>query len=454
MKWLYHKRRIVWHNTEGISLMYDAVVFIVMVSLSGAILLPVLQGNIANQSSIETHREHVADETLNTYLVSRVDSFSYKVGGDIIDDIAGHLGIDNSSDGLYGSILNWLLAREQLHKTHAELIAEDLGCQFRLPLSLFGTNRFNIFTGDYDRQLKNETRRFFIDHLGEKYQYNLTALWHPIRGVPFGGELMLGDTPPATDSFVAHSCIMMPYSPVITINGTKIVFSKHWVKTELFYDVNLFGRSVIPELANISIILENYSANISSPFHDRGNATNATRENVSAFVYGFLIDGVWNETHCQVFPGVVNITLTYGFEKLEKTITEYLGGALNGDAVNNFTGDALGSVDAVFSGLNTSITNPLIQGFLEAVNESLVDMLGFPVGSISDALDYLKTMIKENVTVLVKSFLDPYLTFFVETVFNYLDEGLEFVDLLCDWLFDRLSISKADITLTIWEARG
>jgi len=138
--------------------MYDAVLFIVMVSLSGVVLLPALQSDIAIDTSIEKHREHVADEALNTFLVSRVDKFSYKMCGDIIDDAAKSIGINTSSEGLYSSILDWLLAREQIHKTHANLLAENLGCQFRLPFSVFGTNRFNIFTGDYDRQLKNETK--------------------------------------------------------------------------------------------------------------------------------------------------------------------------------------------------------------------------------------------------------------------------------------------------------
>jgi len=80
--------------------MYNAVLFIVMVSLSGVVLLPALQSDIAIDTSIEKHREHVADEALNTFLVSRVDKFSYKMCGDIIDDAAKSIGINTSSEGL------------------------------------------------------------------------------------------------------------------------------------------------------------------------------------------------------------------------------------------------------------------------------------------------------------------------------------------------------------------
>lgn len=142
------KKRTILRNKTAVSMMYDAVFFIVMVSLSGVVLMPALQSDVAVEGSIDKHREHLADEALNTLLVSRADKLSYKVGGDLIDDVAGSIGIDNSSDGLYGSILNWLLAREQLHKTYSNLISENLGCQIRLPFSVFGTNRFNVFTSD------------------------------------------------------------------------------------------------------------------------------------------------------------------------------------------------------------------------------------------------------------------------------------------------------------------
>ena len=180
----------------GISMMYDAVFFIIMVSLAGVILLPVLRTDIALESSVDKHREEIVDETLHTFLVTRADSFEYRFGGNLIDEIAGHIGIDNTSNGLYGSVTHWLLAHEQRHKTYATLLAEYLGCQFRLPFSFIGTNQINIFVGDFERQLSNETERFFSSLLGEKYRYNLSAWWHPVRGVPFGGEFSIGEHPP------------------------------------------------------------------------------------------------------------------------------------------------------------------------------------------------------------------------------------------------------------------
>ena len=64
------KKRIFIGNKSAVSMMYDAVFFVVMVSLSGVVLIPALQSDVAVEGSIDKHREHVADGALNTLLVS------------------------------------------------------------------------------------------------------------------------------------------------------------------------------------------------------------------------------------------------------------------------------------------------------------------------------------------------------------------------------------------------
>ncbi|MGF3584411.1 MAG: hypothetical protein ACQXXD_01670 [Thermoplasmatota archaeon] len=439
-------------NTHGVSSMYDAVLFIVMVSLSGVILLPALQSNVAVKTSVDKHREHVADQALNTFLVSRVDKFTYKFCGNIIDDVAGSIGIDNSSDGLYGLITNWILAREQIHKNYANLITEDLGCQLRLPFMVFGTNRFNIFTGDLDRQLINDTKKFFSDYLGDKYLFNFTAWWHPIKGVPLGGEIYIGDHPPKKDCYVSQTSIIMPYSPVVSVGNTSIVFTRHWLKKQLFTGLGEFGyeNSSIPAIKNIKKILTNYvTNNTSSPYHEIGNATNATYENVSNLVYGFLVYGISNETDDVIFPGIVNMSVTYFFDKLKNATIGFLE-----DAIKDFMGGALGSLDDLFFGLNSSIGNPIMQGIYDELNNSIHGLLSLPFGNLNEAFNILESAIKDNVTCVIKGFIDPYLSVFVENIFDLIDKGVDFAEMLTEWLFERISIDRAYVVLTIWEARG
>lgn len=190
------KRRIFFKNTFAISVMYDAVLFVVMVSLSGVVLIPALQNDIAVESSIKKHQEHTADEALNSLLVSRVDKFSYDLGGNVIHSIVGDLFEGND---IYNSLSSWLLGHEQLHKTYANLIADDLGCQF------------SVFTGEFDTNLKDNIKGFLSDYLGDRFNFKFTAIWRPVNGIKMG-ELVSGDDPPEVDCYVSKTNIVMPFN--------------------------------------------------------------------------------------------------------------------------------------------------------------------------------------------------------------------------------------------------
>ena len=434
-------------NIEGISVMYDAVLFIVMVSLSGVLLLPALRTPIATESSLDKNREQIVDEALHTYLVTRADFFDYKFSGNIIDDVAGHIGIDNTSDGLYGSLTQWLLGHEQCHKTYATLLAENLGCQFQVPFSFLGTNQLNIFVGNFERELKNDTECFFSTLVDEKYGYNLTAWWHPIKGVSFGGSFYAGSQIPPKDTYVAHSIMMMPFIPCIKFGNHTIVFTKHWLKHQLFSEDIGFGRSTIPEIANMTIIFENYT-NGYPPFDSKETAARATKENLSALVYGFLISGIVNECNVTVFPGIVNMSLSYGFQKLRNVTTYGLNKTLN-----ELFGESIRSVDQVFFGLNNSNTNPLSQSMLMQLTIALNKLLNGSFGSLDDVLDACESKIRQQISDLLRGVLDPLIDGFVNGIFECIETIKDFAEMLVDWFFDRISLDKAEVVLTIWVVR-
>jgi hypothetical protein len=418
-----------------------------MVSLSGMMLLPVFQSNIALEGSLDAHRENVVDDALRTFLVTRPDIFSYRFCGSLIDDVAGNLDIDNSSHGLYGCLTAWLLAHEQRHKTYATLLAEKLGCEFRLPFSVFGTNRLNIFTDDYDRQLKNETNSFFSSLFGDKYHYNLSAWWHPIKGISFGGEFSIGEQPPTKDCYVARSLIMMPYLPVLSFGNHTVVFTKQWLKHQLFHNDVGFGRSSIPAIDNLSIIFENYT-NRNPPFDVKENAQRATKENLSTLVYGFLIYGIINESNVTVFPGIVNMTLTRGFETIRRIAQKGLA-----EAFNESFGEAIRVIDRLFGSLNTSIQDPLSQSILGQFNVTLQGLLNQSFASLDEAFTACESMIEEYITTLVREFIEPLIETFVDSVFDVLDTIIDFTEMLIDWLCSHICLDNAEVMLTIWVVR-
>ena len=428
------KRKRFLKNTCGVSSMYDAVLFIVMVSLSGVVLLPALQSNIAVDTSIEKHREHVADETLNAFLVSRVDCFSYKVCGDIIDGTADSVGINSSTNELYRSITNWLIGREQIHKTYGSLISEDLACQFRMPFSILGSKRINIFTGDYDRQLENKIVDFLSSYLGDKYSFNLSAKWHPIKGVDFGGESFIGDTPPDVDCHVARSFITMPYSPKINVPGVgEIVFSRYW------FEDFMVG---IPELDNIDDLVTGYDPLFTELELDGWK--NNLSSNLSAMAEGFLLDGLQDDMGSMLFSGVLNLTLRYGFGKIRNMVE-----SLTGDNITDALGESLGMTDSFFDGF-TDEDNPLVVDITEELTKA-VD----PGSLLTDALDELENQTCNFVINLVRDMLNPYIESFIVDVLQEIDAGVfDLESVVFDWLFERVSLTRAEVTLTVWEARG
>ena len=435
------RRRNFLRNNYGLSLMYDAILFIVMVSLSGVVLLPALQSNVIVNTSVDVHREHIADDALGAFLSSRVDRFSYKVCGDIIDDVAGGIGIDNSSDGLYGSIMEWLLGREQIHKTYASILSEDLACQFRMPFSVLGSNRINIFTGDYDRQLRNNISSFLSSYIGDKYFFNLSSRWHPIKGVEFGGEMFIGKRPPTSNSYVARSYITMPYSPKIEVPGVgEVILSRYWFE-DLFNDM----VHNIPWLENITELINYYTSFTKEELKEKFS------ENLSVLAEGFLCSGLKNESDATIFPGVLNITLQYGFEKIKTMVQNFTE-----DAVSNVLGESLGMIDSFFGDLG-GVGNPIAESVQDELTSTIMDSLGLPVGTfLTTALDELENQTRNFTGNLVHDMLTPYIDSFAESIVDNLYAGgpVDVIKSISDWLFDRISISKAEVTLTIWEVRG
>jgi hypothetical protein len=435
------------YDSFGVSLMYDAVLFLVMVSLAGVILLPALQSPVALESSVDKHREEVADEALHTFLVSRADLFEYLFCGDQVNAVAEGIGINTSSTGLYRTVTHWLLSHEQRHKTYAALLAEDLACQFHVPVSLLGINRLNLLTTAFDGQLKNETEQFLSTVLGDKYRYNLTAWWHPIKGISFGGEFSIGPPIPSMDTYVARSILTLPYLPVFSVKNHTIIFTKYALTHQLFSGDITLGHSSIPAIANIILILENYS-NGHPPFDTRPFATAAVRENLSVLLNGFLIYGLRNETSGTVFPGIINMTLTSGFEKIKNITRQLLNSTLNASF-----GALVQTIDTLFSGLNTSANHPFASLLLEGFNTTFHTLINGSFGSFDEMFDAVEIMITEQVREVLNNFLDPYIDSFVDIIFNSIDLVKDFTRNLIDWLFDRISLVTAEVTLTVWVVR-
>jgi len=400
------KQRKFMRNIYGVSVMYDAVLFIVMVSISGAVLLPALQSNIAIESSLETHREEIVDETLLMLMTARADTFEYVFAGSQIENILGDL---YAEDTLIYSITKTLLGKEQHHKTYVDLCVENLVSQFKV-----FTYRINIFTDDYDISLEKEMADLLEDYLGDKYGFNITVKWRPIMDVPFGGDLQIGPHPPET-TYVASSYVSMPDT----------FFSTWWNQVEYFISDQLF------------LIEDDWTV-----FNETGNETgfrDALENLLNSTVNGILFDGFdVNDTH---IPSILEKSVDYVFGKITNAIDSVFDEALN------MTKESL---DIFNINLSANLTEYLI-------NE-MTTLLGFEnISSIDDAIDGLKTYLINETRNFLHEILEVHIENFIDIIMDGIDsivDGEAMTDEITTFFTERIDILRAEFILTIWEVRG
>ena len=387
--------------------MYDAILFIVMVSLSSILLTPIFEMQTINQVIGDSYRENIAEETLHTFLVSMPLNFSYNMGGSLIDIAAETLGINTTdNNSLYHTITSWILGREQLHKTYSCIIAENLCSQYMIPISTNNSIRLNIFTEDFNRKLEYKIGEYFTDHL-EGYNFNFTAYWYPIKGIPLGGIIQVGKPIPDTTCYHAEETFAIPVD--ITFN-------------------QLYNNSYIK---NITSILDNHSINITKEH---------LSENLTLLFKGFLLDGfIENNTF---YPSILDIFLSYGLSAIEDAIEN-----ISSKLINIAIGEGLYTLQDII-GDTSNITS--YNGLFSVLEEEFIDYITSCTGRNFSTLNGIITPLKEIIKPVIWSLLQPI----VEQLVSYIIEELSSsssnpVKILMNLLFNQVSI-KATAVLVVW----
>ena len=122
-------------------------------------------------------------------------------------------------------------------------------------------------------------------------------------------------------------------------------------------------------------------------------------------------------------------------------------------ALNESFGDSIRTIDRLFSGLNSSVKNPLSQTILMMLNATLGGMFNGSFGTLDEAFDACESAIKERIILLIQEYIDSLLEIFVNSLFDVIDTIMDFSEMLIDLLFDCISLNKAEVMLTIWVVR-
>jgi len=393
--------------------MYDAVFFAVLVSLSGAILLPAMYNNMAVETSVDKHREETVDEALLMLMTSKDDDFGYMFAGEQIDAIVGdYLYDDQGNPTFLYTVVDTLIGKQQKHKTYADLIVENLASQ----LQVFDW-RINVFTTQYDDALQRNITQVLSEYFGDKYEFNLTAHWYPIGGVAFGGTMNVGPHPPASvDTHVATCMVSIPQTP----------FSTFWSLVEDYMQPKL---ALLQGITNRVAFEENLTVLINDT------------------LYGILFDGVSFDDSS--FPGVINATVEYVFGSIQDSLEAVFEEAMSmiGESINVFEDEPafMSFADGLTSSLLSNITSlPGIGEYLDenaSLGDALAGMKTYLVGLIKE---YLREPLQDMVRLLVSLIMDIYDSFDI-------DDAVAMVN---DFLMKRINVLRAQFTLTIWGATG
>ncbi len=417
-------------NRKGISAMHDAILFVTLVSISGVILLPAFINNPITQSEIEREGSETADESLIVLLSLTPKEFNYTLAKETIDGVMNKAGISSQGD-LGKAIFNWLLGIKQYHKSYGELIAEDLASQFLL--SLGGKDyRMNILTQDFDKRLKENISKELNKILEGKYKFNLTAKWNPIIGMPFGGKLQVGGAPPQT-AYVSKTFISLPFSPVININGVEVHLNRNWIK-EKIKDAGVLGEiyDLIDKIPSTDAEWEKFKKHL--------------EENLTELIYEFLFTGIMSPDGNVLLPGIFSVSLHLIFEEIigyienSQTFNSFVS------SLNNMFGENRNVIDYLINLILDEVYNALgLQPQGENIDEKLEGLTGALVNYIVSSLK------NSEFGEILKEYISDFVDYIVEMIKKGGEVIKETKNMIDDWLLNRISISRAEISLAIWE---
>lgn len=439
------KTRKFCSDTFALSVMYDAILFLVLVSLSGVILFPALQPQTLSHVTIEEINEKKVDDIHQVLLSSTPKQCHYLVAGDLLDDTANVLGIKTTQEnGLYQSIIGRVIGHEIHHSTFAQLIVEDLAVQWQLSLFNQNTEQLNLFTTDFSSSINEEIQSFLDEQIPQRYRYQFKANWYPIKGISFGGSITAGESPPATNYYSSKKTVSMPFSPALSWGNKTVVFSEYWIES-IFLDLINESQN---ELMNISFIVQNIQhQNHSERVTDSELRTKHFSENLSNLFIDFTVNGISLSNDLLVFPGIVHLLINELFSSIYSVIQ-----GVTDEAIQSVIGEGFAQIETFFSELNaTSLIEPFEEILMNKVTQMFSVALNTSFASIDQAIQQMTDEIKLYIADLLADIIQPLVLQCSTWIIDHQLSLLETINMISSWIADQFSLSQATITLTIWE---
>jgi len=418
----------LWKDKRGISVMQDAILFCVMVSLSGAILLPAFTSNTIQKTYIEKENEEKADEVLAAFLSTKVDKFDYTIGKGVLSGIDDKI----TSTPVYQAIDPFISSHKVLHQSYATLIADCLASQFYI----FGY-RMNSLTTSYDSNLRNKIKEYFDTQFGTEYGYNFTARWRPIKGIPIGGNISIGP-PPSPERASAKTRILMPFSPLFTSSGSTEVFTKENLENVISID-----------LTNIQPTINEYHHGLCT----RDEAEDSLSQDINRTIMRIYLAGM-KSFGDKFFVSITNMTIGYCFQMMESGEMDLSNVEANvvDILLKKITGE-FSFLNACKKSLNESLGgfSSIIAKYASSWSENYSDELAEATTIYEKPrilANYVWRLVERKINN--EDILHPYIKGLVNNLLD--NENANAREMVLNWLYDMVGLYRAEISLSIWRA--
>jgi len=198
-------------DRSAISSTIDVMVFLLMISLSAVVLMPVMLSSGHNEALQDVAAYRYDGQLLQSLLDSRVEGFEYTIMPSAFT--ATIIIPAESTMHLYK--YNNIFAKEHTSRTFADLIAE--GMLFSLRTEANGKYYYlHSFSAGYSQAIENALEEHLNRRIGGRYNYKLEANWQPVPGCGPSGQISVGAVPPGR-SFRQSALISVPYGHSVSL---------------------------------------------------------------------------------------------------------------------------------------------------------------------------------------------------------------------------------------------
>jgi len=385
-------------DTRGFSSSIDVLLFLVLVSVSAVLLAPAMVGNTQLMALHDTSAAEHNSQVLLSLQNGRVDDFSYAVAGAQMDYLVnGTLGPDAVDSGIYLTGKKLVAGREINHKTFADLASESVASQFTIYRD-DGSVRLNLLTDEYRSNMDTQMQDYLDMQIGDRYNYNVSVVWRPFRDVPIGGETHMGRPVPDT-AYVGSSWITMTYHTEYT---------RYYVENLINSELEAIGL----DLANASVV---------------------PREETEELIAGHINDAI-NRTVDDAVGMIVKMTIEQTIERAQTAINQ--------------------QVDNVVPGNNSGISDIIIDEVLAELRNDPTFIEDASLGLSEQITEYTQEVAREEVHAVIAGEVDALASDITDQYVSNAATVEEAKDEVLDYVFSRIDISRARMTLALWDGNS